>query len=323
MTPKKGLLVHTTSRTRPYASGRLVRNGHARFERIASAGWNLCVPPAKVEYVPFRLALVTSDAFPSISTMPRSRLRLLSVALLPFAMLSSPVRGALPDASFLKDCVFVSVDVQEAGPRSHITDEQMPKEWKGFGFKAADVNAAVDYAFDVAYPNSRRVADACREAGLPMVFIHWGCLFRDGMDLDPVVRRVFLAEHGPDYGKWGHRIGDPTARPAAILGVREGEYVLPKTGQDAFASSNLGFLLTNLGVKNIVFIGGHTGACLGKTAASAKRLGYRILCVQDATFDARQSARMRCIEDTGYDYVVTTAEFEQFIREAKAKGASM
>jgi len=251
--------------------------------------------------------------------MSSFRLPSLSLALLPFCALPGPARGGLPDAAFLENCAFVSVDVQEAGPRHHITDAEMSKEWRGFGFTAADVNAAVDYAYDVAYPNARKVADACRSAGLPMIFIHWGCLFPDAMDLDPAIRHVFLEQFGTDYGKWGHRIGDPAARPAAILGVRAGEYVLPKTAQDAFASSNLGFLLTNLGVKNIVFIGGHTGACLGKTAASAKRLGYRILCVQDATFDARQSARLHCIEETGYDFVVSTEEFERFLREAGVK----
>lgn len=240
---------------------------------------------------------------------------------LPIAALGS-APSAMPDSSFLENCAFISVDVQETGPRAHLADEQLPKEWKGFGFTAADVNAAVDHAFDVAYPNSRRVADACRSARLPMIFIHWGCLFHDAMDLDPVIRKAFIAEHGLHPEKWGHRIGDPTARPAAILGVREGEYVLPKTAQDAFASSNLGFLLANLGVKNIVFIGGHTGACLGKTAVSAKRLGYRILCVEDATFDARQSARVRCIEETGYDYVVSTAKFERFVREAGSTKAA-
>jgi len=241
------------------------------------------------------------------------------LALAPFPAAAGPTHTALPAAAFLEHCAFVCVDVQEPGPRTHITDAQMSKEWKGFGFTAADVNAAVDYAYDVAYPNSRKVADACRSAGLPMVFVHWGCLFPDAMDLDPDIRRVFLDQFGIDYVKWGNRIGDPASRPAAILGVRPGEYVLPKSAQDAFRSSNLGFLLTNLGVKNLVFIGGHTGACLGKTAASAKKAGYRVLCVEDATFDARESGRVRCIADTDYDYVVTTAEFEQFIRDHAAR----
>ena len=226
------------------------------------------------------------------------------------------LRAALPPDSFLEHCVFVSVDVQEPGPRSHLTPAQVPAEWVRQGITAEDANAAIDYAYDVAFPNSRRVADACRRAGLPMIFVHWGCLFGDRIDLDPVIRQTFLAQHGTDYAKWGHHVSDPGSQPAKVLGVRAGEYVLPKTAQDAFASSNLGFMLTNLGTKRIVFIGGHTGACLGKTAASAKRLGYEILVVQDATFDARQSARMRCIEDTGYHYVVSTAEFEEYVRAA-------
>lgn len=243
------------------------------------------------------------------------RLALIAASL---AFLRSPVALAgPPEASFLKNCAFIAVDVQEQGPRHHMTEAEMPKEWKGFGFSVGDVNEAIDYTYDVAYPNAGRVADACRATHLPMVFVHWGCQFHDGMDLAPEIRQSFLAQHGDNYDSWGHHDSDPGSRPAAILGVRDGEYVIAKTGQDAFNSSNLGFVLTNLGIRNIVFVGGHTGACLGKTAASAKRLGYRILCVEDATFDARQSGRLPCLRDTGYDYVLTTAEFLQWVGSAR------
>ncbi len=235
---------------------------------------------------------------------------------------TSPSPPAALDPSFLQHCAFVSVDVQESGPRTHLTEEQVPKLWKTMGFTAADVNAATDYMFDVAFPNSRRVADACRSLGLPMIFVHWGCLFRDGMDLDPSVRQEFLGQFGPDYDKWGSHIGDPMARPAAFFGVRAGDYVLPKAGQDAFTSSNLKNVLDNLGVKNIVFVGGHTGACLGRTAKSAKRLGFRMLCVEDATFDARESSRKRWIADTGYDLVLTTAEFLALVQAASPKSGT-
>ncbi len=252
--------------------------------------------------------------------MPIKRSWLGAAALL---LAVSAFAGApLPDDSFLENCAFISVDVQEPGPRTHITEAQLPAEWKRFGFTAADVNAAVDYAFDVAMPNSRRVADACRSAGLPMIFVHWGCLFRDGMDLDPAIRNSFIEQHGMNFDRWGHRLGDPGSQPAKSLGVREGEYVLPKTAQDGFTSSNLGFMLTNLRVKNLVFIGGHTGACLGKTAASAKRLGYRILVVHDATFDARESGRLRCIEETGYHYSMSTDEFCALVQGALARRAA-
>jgi len=226
---------------------------------------------------------------------------------------------SLPDPALLRNCAFVSVDVQEAPPRGYVTEDTVPKLWKWMGITAPDVNAATDYAYDVAFPNAVRVADACRAAGLPMIFIHWGSLFRDGMDLDPVTRAEFIGQHGLDYSKWGHSIGDPHARPASFFNIRPGEYVIPKTAQDAFTSSNLLYVLKNLGVKTIIFIGGHTGACLGRTADSAKKHGFRMICVDDATFDARQSTRRPYIDQTGYDAVLTTAELEQWLKAAPAR----
>lgn len=214
---------------------------------------------------------------------------------------------------FFQNCAFVCVDIQP-GQRSHMREADVPKLWHQMGFTAADVNAATDFAFDVAYPNARKVVDACRSLHLPMIFVHWGCLFRDGMDLDPVVRKELQGQHGTNYSVWGHCVQDASARPAEELGVRPGDYVLPKSGQDAFRSSNIGFVLTNLNVRNIVFIGGHTEACLGRTAESAKQRGFRMLCVEDATFNARESSRQKGIEQTKYDHVVTT---EQFLKLAK------
>lgn len=230
------------------------------------------------------------------------------------AVADLPAR-AMPTPDFLQRCAFICVDIQP-GERKHLTEEEVPKGWRKGGFTAADVNAATDHAFDVAYPNARRVADACRSVGLPMIFLHWGCLFRDGMDLDPEIRKTFLSEHGTNYAVWGHCIRDPQSRPADELGVRPGEYVLPKTGQDAFTSSNLGFLLTNLNVRNLVFVGGHTEACLGKTARSARERGFRTLCVVDATFNARESSRLKGIREAKFDFALTTEEFLKFAYSA-------
>jgi len=83
-----------------------------------------------------------------------------------------------------------------------------------------------------------------------------------------------------------------------------------------FTSSNLKFVLTNLGVANLVFVGGHTGASPGKTARVAKRLGWRTLCIEAATFDARGSSRVRRIGETGFDYVLTTEGFLTLLQRA-------
>jgi len=44
-----------------------------------------------------------------------------------------------------------------------------------------------------------------------------------------------------------------------------------------------------------------------------------MICVDDATFDARQSTRRTYIDQTAYDAVLTTAELEQWLRSAPAR----
>lgn len=224
-----------------------------------------------------------------------------------FAVFTFLILATAAGSASLENCAFVCIDLQEI-PRTHMTEEQMPSGWKQQGFTVEDCNAATDYLFDVAMPNAVKVADACRAAKIPMIFVHWGYLCEDGMDLDPDIRRAFLNDIGPDPKKWPHHITDPSSRPAEALKVMKGEYVVAKSGQDAFNSSRIDFILKNLGVKNIIFVGGHTQACLYRTAASAKRLGYNTLCVEDATWNARESTRKQGIRDSGFNYVKTAAE---------------
>ena len=214
--------------------------------------------------------------------------------------------GAL--AGFFERCAFVSVDYQEEGTAEEMTAERLPRLWRGMGFTAEDVNAANAYLRNAALPNAVRVAAACRRGGMPMIFIHWGCLFEDGMDVDPEIRRMQTEEHGAGDLSWVPHISRPDSRPAAILRVQPKEYVIPKTGQDAFTSSSFPFVLENLGTRSLIFVGGHTGACLGRTSVSARHRGYATLCVHDATFDARESARVPNLRAVGYDHVVSTVE---------------
>ncbi len=217
-----------------------------------------------------------------------------------------PRNGEVIPASFFAGCALLCIDIQEGERGPETTGADLPPLWKKMGFTAADVNAATAFAWEVCLPNAIRVTETCRGAGMKMIFVHWGYRFEDGMDLDPEIYRTMIENHGTDYTKWSGYIGQPGSRPARCLGVRPEDYVLAKSGQDAFTSSNLGFVLRNLGVKRLVMLGGHTGACLGKTARSAKRLGFEILCVEDATSDARESTRRAHIDELGFDHVVST-----------------
>ncbi|MDO8682391.1 MAG: isochorismatase family protein [Armatimonadota bacterium] len=215
-------------------------------------------------------------------------------------------KNKMPDKSFLQDCVFVSVDFQQD---KRVHRKKIPPEWKKNGWTLEDTNAATDFLFDIALPNARRVADSFREMKKPLIFIYWGYQFKDGMDLAPAVRQNFMRQFGTDVGKWPHHISLDYSRPAEILGVKEGEYSIAKTDWNAFSSSNINFILQNLGAKNLVFVGGHSGACLRQTAEAAKKLGYKILCIEDGTSNAVESSRKKDLEATGYDYIITTDEF--------------
>jgi nicotinamidase-related amidase len=219
---------------------------------------------------------------------------------------------------FFENCAFVSIDIQEMGEFHPIPNtESLPKGWQAQGFTAEDCNAGTEYLVEVAMPNAEKAIRAARTLDLPIVLVHWGYQFWDGMDLAPAVRREFLGQYGEDYARWPHHISHPSSKPSSILGQQEGDYVLSKSDQDAFTSSNIHFVLQNLGVKNIVFVGGHTGGCLGRSAEHAKRLGYRMLCIEDATWDSRESTRRKRILETGYDYILTTAQFLDAVQAAR------
>ncbi|HNT89126.1 MAG TPA: isochorismatase family protein, partial [Candidatus Hydrogenedentes bacterium] len=213
------------------------------------------------------------------------------------------------EPSYFEKCAFVCVDIQEGARGPALSYEELPGVWKDMGFSADDVNAANAFAWDVAFPNAVKVTGASRRLGLKMIFVHWGYLFEDAMDLDPDIYKMFKRDFGEDARAWSGHISRPDSQPAKALDIQPGEYVIPKTAQDAFASSNIAFVLRNLEVENLVMIGGHTEACLGKTAASAKRLGWRTLCIHDATSNARESTRRKGIDEAGFDYVVSTADY--------------
>jgi nicotinamidase-related amidase len=214
--------------------------------------------------------------------------------------------------TFFDHAVFVSIDFQPPIWR----DEPLPEHFAELGITREDVEKERRYLVEEALPNARRVADVSRKLGIPLIFVHWGYLFEDGMDLEPPTYDAFMDHYGPDTSKWPHHISAPDSRPAEELGVRRGEYVIAKTAQDAFVSSNIANVLTNLGARSIVFVGGDTGACLGRSARSAISAGYEVLCVKDASFDVSEARRLETFEQIGCHHVVSTEEFEQLVERA-------
>lgn len=221
----------------------------------------------------------------------------------------------------LEDSALVVVDIQTGrNPANLINTEtipkpselNIPKEWADAGVTAEDVIKAIEFGRDHALPNSIEAVKYFHNKKRPILYIRWGTYVKNALDMEPTVRKYHVMMIGTDSSKWGieGNIIDPR-----LTNVAEGIEIV-KTAHDAFISSNIDFVLKNLNVKTIFLIGGHTNACYLATAISAKKKGYNIVSLEDATTDAVESRRLKGIEKAKFDYVIKTEELtsEKFIQ---------
>lgn len=221
----------------------------------------------------------------------------------------------------LEDSALVVVDLQTGrNPGNLINTDtipkaselNIPKEWADAGVNAEDVIKAMEFGRDHALPNSIEAVKYFRDKKRPIIYIRWGSSIQNALDMEPTVRKYHVMMLGVDPSKWGL---DNIVVDARLTSVAPGIEVV-KTAHDAFISSNIDFVLKNLNIKTIFLIGGHTNACYLTTAQSAKKKGYTIVSLEDATTDAVESRRLKGIEKAKFDYVIKTEELtsEKFIQ---------
>ena len=123
---------------------------------------------------------------------------------------------------------------------------------------------------------------------------------RDGKDLSA------------DYKKTGFYVycRDPTDELVAELAPRsENEICLPKTSSSVFQSTNIDYVLRNLGTKTIIIAGLLTDQCVDHAVRDAADLGYRVICVEDACTTGSEARHMQALEAfKGYtDAILSTS----------------
>jgi len=123
-----------------------------------------------------------------------------------------------------------------------------------------------------ALPNMRRLLLACRRARIEVMYTAIESLTLDGRDISLDYRISGL--HVP-RGSWDAKVLEEIA-PA------EGEIVIPKTSSSPFISTNIDYVLRNLGVRYLLLAGILTDQCIDSTARDACDLGYLVTVVTDA-----------------------------------------
>ena len=146
-------------------------------------------------------------------------------------------------------------------------------------------------------PRMRRLQEACRARGIEVLYTTIESLTKDGRDrsLDYKITGFNVPK-----GSWDGKVVDEIA-------PGEDEIVLPKSSSSVFVSTNIDYILRNLGVQQLVISGVLTDQCVESAIRDACDLGYLVTQVTDAcaTFTpARQAASLNAIK--GYCRQVTT-----------------
>ena len=149
-------------------------------------------------------------------------------------------------------------------------------------------------------PNMQRLRAGCRAAGIEVMYTLIRNLTRDGRDrsLDYKITGFNVP---PD--SWDGQMID-------ALAPGEDEIVLPKTSSNAFISTNIDYLLRNLGTKYLVISGIVTDQCVEGAVRDGCDLGYLVTLITDActTYSAeRHENSLRAVR--GNCRQRTTGEF--------------
>jgi nicotinamidase-related amidase len=140
---------------------------------------------------------------------------------------------------------------------------------------ARGLTAGLEYygqAMDRIVPNIGRMQEACRAAGIEVMFSRNQSMTQDGRDRGRMHKDFEI-------------LCPPGSRHAAILeeiAPVDDEIVFSKSTSSVFNSTAIHHVLLNMGIRNLVMCGVMTSGCVESTVRDAADLGYGTIMVSDA-----------------------------------------
>ena len=127
-------------------------------------------------------------------------------------------------------------------------------------------------------PNQERLLAAARANRVEVIHTIIQSLTEDGRDrsLDHKLTPIHVAPSLPD------------GLPVPSLAPVGDEIMLPKTSSGVFNSTNIDYLLKNLGIRYLIVVGIMTDQCVDMAVRDAADRGYLVTCVSDACATATQ-----------------------------------
>ncbi|BBK41936.1 hypothetical protein STVA_19560 [Allostella vacuolata] len=144
----------------------------------------------------------------------------------------------------------------------------------------------------VLIPNQQRLQAAAREAGIEVIYTTIESLTADGRDrsLDHKISRI----HHP-RGSW-------EAQVIAEVGPVGDEIVIPKTSSGIFNSTNIEYVLRNLGIEFLILYGIYTDQCVESAIRDAADRGFLVTQVEDCCAAETEANHRRSTQAMGGHY---------------------
>ncbi|MDP0491300.1 MAG: isochorismatase family cysteine hydrolase [Verrucomicrobiota bacterium JB023] len=155
-------------------------------------------------------------------------------------------------------------------------------------------------------PNMRRLQNVFRDSNLEVIHCRICALTKDGRDRSSGHKRLNL-------------LAAPGSKEAEFIDMvapRGDEIVMNKTASGTFSSTNLHYVLQNIGIDLLYMCGVYTNECVETTARDACDLGYFVTVIDDACATVSDELHRASLEVLEYRYasVMTTTGVATEIR---------
>ena len=188
-----------------------------------------------------------------------------------------------------KTTVLLVIDVQRKAWDRHVS-----RGWgRIFQEQAAELaKAYFDHIEQTVLPNIKRLLGFFRQQGLRRVFFTVGPHLPTCEDVPRAERR----------GHCGIHVRSPEYKVVDALAPQSSELVFQKVTRSGFVGTGADLILRNLGIENMVLVGGSISNCVEATGRSAADLGFNVVLVEDSC-----SGYMPLLHDA------TLIQFESFL----------
>lgn len=144
--------------------------------------------------------------------------------------------------------------------------------------------AEVDTAISIV-PNINRIAQTCREKGVPVIWVIMRCAEEEGAPSQwPIYHTYFFTEAKGHNHLTKLSPGNEGYELYPDLDVKDSDRIVTKRRFSPFivGSSDLHDVLQEMGIENLIVAGTATNMCSESTARDAMMLDYKVVMVEDA-----------------------------------------